>query len=321
MKTYQNTNVDALKGKKIVIVGYGSQGRAQAQNLHDSGCDVTIGLRAGSPSAEKARADGLSVARLEDAIATADVVALLTPDETHQQIYQAILAEKMRAQTCLLFAHGFSILYQQVMPRDDIDVVLVAPKGVGPMVREKFVAGSGVAALIGIEQNVSGNADAIAVAYASANGCEHTGIFASTFKEETEVDLFSEQAVLCGGVIELVKVSFDTLTEAGYAPEVAYFECLHELKLIVDLLHEGGLAKMHEAISPTAAFGGLVSGERVIDSRVKDNLKAILTDIQSGEFAKAFLADVEQGKKRLNKLTEKQLKHGIEAVEKRFRGV
>lgn len=315
MKTYQNTNVDALKGKKIVIVGYGSQGRAQAQNLRDSGCDVTIGLRAGSPSAEKARADGLSVALLGDAIETADVVALLTPDETHQQIYQAILAEKMRAQTCLLFAHGFSILYDQVIPRDDIDVVLVAPKGVGPMVREKFVAGSGVAALIGIEQNVSGNAEAIAVAYASANGCEHTGIFASTFKEETEADLFSEQAVLCGGVIELVKASFDTLTEAGYAPEVAYFECLYELKLIVDLLHEGGLTKMYEVISPTAAFGGLVTGERVIDARVRDSLKAILADIQSGAFAQSFIEDAEQGNKRLDKLIKKQLTHKLEEME------
>src|SRR5512137_1630904 len=302
MRAYSKKDVDkkALKGAKIAVIGYGSQGRAHALNLKDSGYDVVIGVRKGD-SWKQAKKDGLAVATPADAVKGATLVALLTPDTTQAENYKEILPNLARGAT-LLFAHGFNIHFKQIKPRKDLDVVLIAPKGPGGLVRRQYQEGRGVPCLIAIAQDASGKALAKALAYADGIGGTRAGVIETTFAEETETDLFGEQAVLCGGATELVVKGFETLVEAGYQPEVAYYECLHELKLIVDLLHEGGIAKMHRFISETAKYGDLTRGPRVVNASTKKEMKKILREVQDGTFARQWIKENEQaGKRNYNK--------------------
>ncbi|MEM7081615.1 MAG: ketol-acid reductoisomerase [Pseudomonadota bacterium] len=287
----KDCNLDLIKNTKVTIVGYGSQGHAHALNLKDSGVDVTVALRPGSASVAKAEKAGLKVANVVDAVRGADLVMMLTPDEFQAQLYKNDIEPNLREGATLAFAHGFAIHYNQVVPRADLDVIMVAPKAPGHTVRSEFAKGAGIPDLVAIAQDASGNAKALALSYASGIGGGRTAIIETTFKDETETDLFGEQAVLCGGAVELVKAGFETLVEAGYAPELAYFECMHELKLIVDLLFEGGIANMNYSISNNAEFGEYVTGRKVINEESRKAMKEALHNIQTGEYAKQFISE------------------------------
>ncbi|GAA0318569.1 ketol-acid reductoisomerase [Psychrobacter aestuarii] len=291
MNVYYDKDCDLsiIQGKKVAIVGYGSQGHAHALNLQDSGVDVTVGLRANSSSWKKAENSGLKVAEVQEAVSAADVVMILTPDEFQKQLYSDVIEPNIKEGATLAFAHGFAIHYNQVEPRSDLDVIMVAPKAPGHTVRSEFVKGGGIPDLIAIYQDASGQAKELALSYAAGVGGGRSGIIETTFKDETETDLFGEQAVLCGGAVELVKMGFETLTEAGYAPEMAYFECLHELKLIVDLMYEGGIADMNYSISNNAEYGEYVTGVEVINEESRKAMRNALKRIQSGEYAKMFI--------------------------------
>jgi len=319
MKIYSRKDVDkkALKGARICVLGYGSQGRAHALNLKDSGYDVVVGVRKGN-SWRKARRDGLAVAEPAKAAAGADLVAMLAPDLAQARIYKDILPS-LKPGATLLFAHGFNVHFGQIKPRKDLDVVLIAPKGPGGLVRRQYQQGRGVPCLIAVYQDATGKAHAKALAYADGIGGTRGGVLETTFGEETETDLFGEQAVLCGGATELVVKGFETLVEAGYQPEVAYYECLHELKLIVDLLHEGGLAKMHQFISETAKYGDLTRGPRVVNKDTKREMKKILQEIQQGKFARQWISENRRGRKKYDALIRKDLEHPIEQVGRKLR--
>jgi ketol-acid reductoisomerase len=287
----KDCDLSIIQGKKVAIIGYGSQGHAHACNLNDSGVDVTVGLRVGSTSVAKAEAHGLKVSDVASAVAQADVVMILTPDEFQSQLYNNEIEPNLKQGATLAFAHGFAIHYNQVVPRADLDVIMVAPKAPGHTVRSEFVRGGGVPDLIAVYQDASGSATELALSYASGVGGGRTAIIETTFKDETETDLFGEQAVLCGGAVELVKMGFEVLTEAGYAPEMAYFECLHELKLIVDLMFEGGIANMNYSISNNAEYGEYVTGPEVINEQSRDAMRNALKRIQDGEYAKMFITE------------------------------
>ena len=315
MQIYSQKDVDkkALRGKRIAILGYGSQGRAHALNLKDSGFDVVVGLRKSGGSWAKAKKDGLQVAEPAEAVKGAKLVAMLVPDLAQKDLYKEVVSNLEKG-TTLLFAHGFNIHFKQIKPRKDLDVVLIAPKGPGDLVRRQYQQGRGVPCLLAVFQNATKQAKANALAYADGIGGTRGGVLTTTFAEETETDLFGEQAVLCGGATELVVKGFETLVEAGYQPEVAYYECLHELKLIVDLLHEGGLAKMHQFISETAKYGDLTRGPRVVNAGTKREMRKILKEIQEGKFARQWISENKRGRKKYQQLMNKDLKHKIEKV-------
>jgi ketol-acid reductoisomerase len=323
MKIYYDKDADLsiIKGKKVSIIGYGSQGHAHALNLKDSGVDVTVGLRSGSASAAKAEAEGLTVKAVEEAVAGADVVMVLTPDEFQSQLYKEQLEPNLKQGATLAFAHGFSIHYNQVVPRADLDVIMIAPKAPGHTVRSEFVRGGGIPDLIAIYQDATGKAKDTALSYASAIGGGRTGIIETSFKDETETDLFGEQAVLCGGAVELVKAGFETLVEAGYAPEMAYFECLHELKLIVDLMFEGGIANMNYSISNNAEYGEYVTGPEVINEESRWAMKEALKNIQNGEYAKKFILEGATNYPEMTARRRLNAAHPIEEVGARLRGM
>mgnify|MGYP001337051171 CR=1 FL=1 len=314
-----DVQVGLLSGERLAILGYGSQGRAHALNLRDSGFEVVVGLRPGGKTWDKAERDGFTVRDTEKAVEGAGLVAFLVPDMAQRELYNQIQSGINNGST-LLFAHGFTIHYDQIDPRDDLDVVLIAPKGPGDLVRRQYEAGRGVPCLIAIDQDATGQAHQRGLAYAHGIGGTRGGVLATTFKEETETDLFGEQAVLCGGVTELIVRGFETLTEAGYQPEVAYFEVMHEMKLIVDLLHEGGLKKMHDYISETADYGDLTRGPRVIDAKTKDRMKDILSEIQDGTFAQEWVAENDAGCGEYKRLMDEDLTHSIEVVGRELRG-
>ena len=313
MYSEKDVNPSILEDKKIVILGYGSQGRAHALNLKDSGFNVVVGLRRNGASWDKAISDGLDVNEPNDAVKDASIVMFLTPDMTQENIYKNI-ERSIEKDAAIVFAHGFNIHYKRLKPRDDLDVFLIAPKGPGGLVRRQYKEGHGVPCLVAIEHDKSGEALDLALAYAHGIGGARAGVIETTFAEETETDLFGEQAVLCGGATELVVAGYETLVEAGYQPEVAYYECMHELKLIVDLLHEGGLKKMHEFISDTAAYGDLVSGPRVIDEHARKKMKDILDDIQTGKFAENWINENEAGQPEFKRMMNNDLEHPIEKV-------
>jgi len=304
---------------KIAIVGYGSQGRAHALNLRDSGFYVTVGLRPGGPTEQKAKADGFDVKTPAEAVADADIVAVLTPDMVQPQLYRGTIEPNLRSGACLLFAHGFNVHFGQISPRADLDVVLVAPKGPGALVRREFEIGRGVPAVYAVHQDNSGRAEELALTYCAGIGGARQNAIRTTFKEETETDLFGEQAVLCGGASSLVQAGFETLVEAGYQPEIAYYEVLHELKLIVDLFYEGGITRMLEFVSETAQYGDYVSGPRIIDAGVKQRMKDVLTEIQDGTFARAWIAEHQAGLANYKRYKQADLEHPIEEVGKRLR--
>ena len=291
MNVYYDKDADLslIQGKKVAILGYGSQGHAHANNLKESGVSVVVGLRPNSQSAAKAKSAGLEVMSIEDAVANSDVVMILAPDEHQAALYRDQIAPNIKKGATIAFAHGFNVHFEQIEPREDLDVIMIAPKGPGHLVRSTYKEGGGVPTLIAVFQDASGSAQQTAMSYASANGGGRAGIIETTFQEETETDLFGEQAVLCGGATALVQAGFETLTEAGYAPEMAYFECLHELKLIVDLMYQGGIANMRYSISNTAEYGDLTRGPRVVTDETKAEMKKILSEIQSGKFAREFI--------------------------------
>lgn len=319
-RIYYDHDVDSnvLKGKKIAIVGYGSQGHAHAQNLRDSGYEVIIGLRKGK-SWEKAEEDGFQVFPVSEATNQADVIMILLPDERQAKVYEEEIAPNLREGQALAFAHGFNIHFNQIIPPSYVDVFLAAPKGPGHLVRRVFQEGGGVPGLIAVHQDVSGKAKEIALAYSKGIGATRAAVIETTFKEETETDLFGEQAVLCGGVTSLVKAGFETLTAAGYQPEIAYFECFHELKLIVDLLYEGGLERMRHSISDTAEWGDYTSGPRVITEETKKEMKRILEDIQSGAFAKGWILENQLNRPMFNALRKRENDHPLEVVGRELR--
>ena len=321
MKMYSEADVDAslLEGKRVAILGYGSQGRAHALNLKDSGIDVVVGLRKSGASWAKAEADGLDVAEPADAARDAAIVMFLTPDLVQADVY-ANVEDALAQGAMLMFAHGFNIHFKQIDPRADLDVALIAPKGPGDLVRRQYQEGHGVPCLVAVERDATGNALGLALAYAAGIGGARAGVIETTFKEETETDLFGEQAVLCGGATELVVAGFETLVNAGYQPEVAYYECMHELKLIVDLLHEGGMKKMHEFISETAAYGDLTRGPRVVDDSTRSRMKDILTEIQDGTFARQWIDETKAGQPEYKRLMQEDLDHPIEVVGAKLRG-
>ena len=321
MQMYSESDVDTsiLADQRIAILGYGSQGRAHALNLKDSGFDVVVGLRSTGASWAKASADGLVVQEPNEAVRDAAVVMFLTPDMVQKSLYLSVVDDIAKG-ALLLFAHGFAIHYGQVEPRVDLDVALIAPKGPGGLVRRQYEEGHGVPCLVAVNQDATGNALKTALAYSAGIGGARAGVIETTFAEETETDLFGEQAVLCGGATELIVAGFETLVEAGYQPEVAYYEVMHELKLIVDLLHEGGLKKMHKFISDTAAWGDMISGPRVVDQNSRDAMKAVLTDIQDGTFARNWIAENENGMPEFKRMMQADLDHPIEKVGKDLRG-
>ena len=323
MQVYYDKDCDLsiIQGKKVAILGFGSQGHAHACNLKDSGVDVVVGLRSGSSSIAKAEAYGLKTSDVASAVASADVVMVLTPDEFQAQLYREEIEPNLKQGATLAFAHGFAIHYNQIVPRKDLDVIMVAPKAPGHTVRTEFTKGGGIPDLIAIFQDASGNAKNVALSYASGIGGGRTGIIETTFKDETETDLFGEQAVLCGGLSELVKAGFETLVEAGYQPELAYFECLHEVKLIVDLMVKGGLTSMRDSISNTAEYGDYVSGPRLITADTKAEMKRVLADIQDGTFARNFVAECEAGKPEMKKVRDRDSQHPIEKVGKGLRSM
>ena len=316
MKVYYDKDADLslIKGKKVTIVGYGSQGHAHAQNLNDSGVKVTVGLRKGGASWKKAEAAGLKVKEIAKAVEDADVVMILLPDENIPQVYNEEVAPNLKKGAALAFAHGFNVHYNQVVPREDVDVIMVAPKGPGHTVRSEYLKGGGVPSLIAVYQDKTGKAKDIALSYAAANGGTKGGVIETNFREETETDLFGEQAVLCGGAVELVKMGFETLVEAGYAPEMAYFECLHELKLIVDLMYEGGIANMNYSISNNAEYGEYVTGPEVINEQSREAMRNALKRIQTGEYAKSFVLEAVAGQPVLISRRRLNAEHQIEVV-------
>jgi ketol-acid reductoisomerase len=317
----KDADLSIIQGKKVAIVGYGSQGHAHALNLRDSGVEVVIGLKDGSKSAPKAQDEGFTVLSVADAAEWADLIMILAPDQHQRSIYNNEIKDKLTAGKTLAFAHGFNIRFGYIDAPKDVDVILVAPKAPGHTVRREFVAGRGIPDIIAVENDATGHAWDIALSYASAIGGARAGVIKTTFTEETETDLFGEQAVLCGGVSQLVQYGFETLTEAGYQPQIAYFEVLHELKLIVDLMWEGGIAKQRWSVSDTAEFGDYVSGPRVIDPSVKENMKAVLADIQSGAFAKRFIDDQDAGAPEFLALRAKGEAHPIEETGRELRSL
>jgi ketol-acid reductoisomerase len=315
----KDANLDLLKKRKVAVIGYGSQGHAHALNLRDSGVDVRVGLGVGSKSKAKAEGAGLRVVTPAEASKEADVIMMLIPDQTQKRVYDAEIAPNMTKGKALLFAHGFNIHFVQIRPSADVDVLLVAPKGPGHMVRRQYQDGRGIPGLIAVHQDATGQAKQVGLAYARGIGCSRAGVLETTFKEETETDLFGEQAVLCGGAAALVKNGFEVLVEAGYQPESAYFECLHELKLIVDLMYEGGLAWMRHSISDTAEYGDYTRGPRVVNAQSKDEMRKILKEIQSGQFAKEFILENQAGAPTMDRYRAIEATHPIEEVGKRLR--
>ncbi len=303
----------------ITLLGYGSQGRAHALNLRDSGFNVTVGLRPGGPTELKAKADGFTVKTPAAAVQDADLVAVLTPDMVQPQLYGEVIEANMRQGACLLFAHGFNVHYGQIAPREDLDVVLVAPKGPGALVRREFEIGRGVPAVYAVHQDASGQAEQLALAYCAGIGGARQNAIKTSFKEETETDLFGEQAVLCGGATKLVQAGWETLVEAGYQPEVAYYECLHELKLIVDLFYEGGVTRMHEFISETAQYGALTRGDYVVNDHTRAQMRRVLAEIQDGSFARQWIAEYAAGNAHYKAMKQADLDHPIESIGKRLR--
>ncbi|CAB4728543.1 ketol-acid reductoisomerase [Nocardioides ginkgobilobae] len=314
-----DADLSLIQGKKVAVIGYGSQGHAHSLSLRDSGVDVRIGLQPGSKSRAKAEAEGLKVMTPAEAAAEADVVVILAPDQHQRKLYADEIAPNLKAGDTLVFGHGFNIRFGYITPPEDVDVFMVAPKGPGHLVRREYVDGRGVPVLVAVEKDASGQAWPLALSYAKGIGGLRAGGIKTTFTEETETDLFGEQAVLCGGASQLVMYGFETLIEAGYQPEVAYFECLHELKLIVDLMYEGGIAKQRWSVSDTAEFGDYVSGPRVIDERVKENMKAVLEDIKNGAFAERFITDMDNGSPEFTKFREQGEQHPIEKTGRELR--
>ena len=323
MQVYYDKDADLsiIKSKKVAIIGYGSQGHAHANNLKESGVDVVVGLRAGSTSIAKAETAGLTVKDVPTAVAEADIVMILTPDEFQSALYKDEIEPNIKQGAALAFAHGFSILFNQVIPRADLDVIMIAPKAPGHTVRSEFVRGGGIPDLIAIEQDASGTAKAICLSYASAIGGGRSGIIETTFRDEAETDLFGEQAVLCGGAVELVKAGFETLTEAGYAPEMAYFECLHELKLIVDLMYEGGIANMNYSISNNAEYGEYVTGPKIINDESRQAMREALKNIQNGDYAKRFITEGMTNYPEMTARRRLNAEHPIEQVGEKLRGM
>jgi len=321
MQVYYDKDCDLsiIQGKKVAIIGYGSQGHAHANNLKDSGVDVVVGLRSGSSSVAKAEGAGLTVASIDEAVTGADVVMVLAPDENQKELYLNQIEPNLKQGATLAFAHGFAIHYNQVVPRKDLDVIMIAPKAPGHTVRSEFVKGGGIPDLVAIYQDATGSAKQVALSYASAVGGGRTGIIETTFKDETETDLFGEQAVLCGGAVELVKAGFETLTEAGYAPEMAYFECLHELKLIVDLMYEGGIANMNYSISNNAEYGEYVTGPEVINDESRAAMRNALKRIQTGEYAKMFISEGMTNYPSMTAYRRLNAAHPIEQVGEKLR--
>lgn len=320
-RIYTDKDVDLrrLKGKACAIIGFGAQGRAHALNLRDSGVSVIVGLYPGSRSRALVRHHRLKVFRTSEAVRRADIIFLALPDTRMPGIYREQIGPHLRPGQTLLFAHGFAILYRTIIPRKNVDVVMVAPKALGPMVRREFVSGRGAPGLVAVHQDFTGHAKATALAWAKGIGCTRAGVIETTFREETETDLFGEQAVLCGGATELIRAGFETLVRAGYPPELAYFECLHELKFIVDLIHEAGMAGMRELISDSAKWGALTVGPRIIDRSVQERMVAALRNIRSGKFARQFIAEMEGGRRNYNKLLKEGRKHPIEQVGQKLR--
>lgn len=323
MKLYydKDCNLGLLKGKKVAVIGYGSQGHAHANNLKESGIDVVVGLKSDSASVKKATEAGLTVLSTEEATKVADIIMILLPDEIQGDVYREQIAPHVKQGAYLAFGHGFNIHFGQIVPRHDISVIMVAPKGPGHLVRHEYTKGGGVPCLIAVHHDAAGNAKEIALAYASAVGGGRSGIIETNFREETETDLFGEQAVLCGGISALIQAGFETLVEAGYAPEMAYFECLHETKLIVDLIYEGGIANMRYSVSNTAEYGDLTRGPRVITGETKKEMKKILDEIQNGEFALEWMLENKANKPRFSALRRKGTEHQIEEVGNRLRSM
>lgn len=320
-KVYYDKDADLnlLKGKVIAIIGYGNQGRGQSLNLKDNGCEVVVGLHEGSKSKARAEADGVKVASVADASKAADIIMMLAPDNLHQEIYNQSIAPNLAKGNMLMFSHGFNIHYGQVVPSPDIDVTMIAPKSPGNLLREFYTQGVGVPALLAVYQDASGQAKDKALAYAAAIGCARAGVLETTFAEETETDLFGEQCILCGGVTALLKATFEVLVEAGYQPELAYFECLNELKLIVDLIYKGGISFMRDSVSYTAQYGDLTRGPRVIDDMVRENLWEVLGEIQDGTFAKEWILENQADRPVFNALKRKDREHPIELVGRELR--
>ena len=321
MKVYYDSdaNVGALRERRVAVIGYGSQGFAQSNNLKDSGVDVTVGLKTGSPSWAKAEGAGLKVLPVAQAAAESDIVMMLVPDEVASDVYAREVAESMTPGKYLSFSHGFSIHYGFIKPPEDVNVFMVAPKGPGHLVRSEYVRGAGVPCLLAVNQDPSGDTRALGLAYASAIGGGRAGVIETSFREETETDLFGEQAVLCGGLTALIKAGFETLTEAGYAPEMAYFECLHEMKLIVDLLYEGGISEMRYSISNTAQYGDMTRGPVVVNDETKRRMRHLLAEIQSGAFAREWMRENRNGKERFRSLERQTEEHPIEQVGRNLR--
>ena len=314
-----DADLNVLRGKKVAVIGYGSQGHAQAQNLRDSGVDVIVGELEGTANYQHALEDGFKPVPAREAAAAGDIIQILTQDHLQALIYRQDLAPSMKAGKTLLFSHGFNIHYGQIVPPKEADVIMVAPKGPGHLVRSEYVRGAGVPALVAVQQDASGNALQIALAYAKGIGATRAGVIETTFKEETETDLFGEQAVLCGGATKLVQAGWETLVEAGYQPEVAYYECLHELKLIVDLIYEGGITRMHEFISETAQYGALTRGDYIVDANTRAQMKKVLTEIQDGTFARQWIAEYAAGNANYKAMKQADLDHPIEAIGKKLR--
>ena len=315
----KDTNLGLLQGKKVAVIGFGSQGHAHALNLHESGVDVVVGLYEGSKSWDKVKEAGLEVATTAEAAKKADIIMILVPDEKQAKLYREEIAPYLEEGNALVFAHGFNIHFKQIVPPSNVDVFMIAPKGPGHMVRRTYTEGSGVPCLIAVEQDYSGKAKDLALAYANGIGGARAGVLETTFKDETETDLFGEQAVLCGGVTALIKAGFETLVEAGYAPENAYFECMHEIKLIVDLMYQGGMAAMRYSISDTAEYGDYVTGSRIITDETKKEMKQVLTEIQDGTFAKKWLLENQVGRPTFNAMRRMEAEHPIEKVGKELR--
>ncbi len=322
-KLYYDKDADLglLKGKTIGVIGYGSQGHAHALNHRDSGLEVMVGLYKGSKSWDKAKADGLKVGTAQETAEASQVIMIVLPDQTHKQVYEESIAKALTPGKTLMFAHGFNIHFNQIVPPPDVDVSMIAPKAPGHMMRQVYTEGSGVPALLAVHQNPSGKAKEIALAYARGIGSTRAGVLETTFKEETETDLFGEQTVLCGGVSALVKAGFETLVEAGYQPESAYFECLHELKLIVDLMYQGGLAYMRYSVSDTAEYGDYTRGPRVISETVKAEMRKILAEIQNGQFAREWILENQAGRASFYAMRRKDAEHPVEVVGKELRGM
>lgn len=315
----KDTNLGLLQGKKIAVIGFGSQGHAHALNLHESGIDVVVGLYEGSKSWDKVKEAGLEVATTAEAAKKADIIMILVPDEKQAKLYREEIEPYLEEGNALVFAHGFNIHFKQIVPPSNVDVFMIAPKGPGHMVRRTYTEGSGVPCLIAVEQDYSGKAKDLALAYANGIGGARAGVLETTFKDETETDLFGEQAVLCGGITALIKAGFETLVEAGYAPENAYFECMHEMKLIVDLMYQGGMAAMRYSISDTAEYGDYVTGSRIITDETKKEMKQVLTEIQDGTFAKKWLLENQVGRPTFNAMRRMEAEHPIEKVGKELR--